>query len=169
MFVAESINLLALWMGCCFVLFITIYKKISQRFFYKKNNELTNDLIEIFLHDELYELFLEFSKNEWSMENVYFKKYCINYSKANIEERKRICQEMRTLFLSFENSTFEINVPKEIVFNAIQKMESNDYSDQLFDELEKENQYLLNDIFGRFRFSFDYQFYLNKMKVIKEM
>lgn len=162
----EAMHFFVLWFCCFFILFMTIYKKISERLFYK-NKEEQGDLAQIFENDDLYEQFLEFSKNEWSMENVYFKRYCLDYRKAPLEERKRIVAKMIHLFLNFEESLFEMNVTKQSIMKVLKNVENNNYSDDLFIELEIENQSLLTNIMGRFRFSYEYQFYLSKMSIIK--
>lgn len=165
---SELIHFGSVWFSCLFVLLMTIYKKFMERFFYQ-TSEGSSELADIFLHDTLYQQFLEFSKNEWSMENVYFKKYCIDYRKANVEERKKLIPKMVILFLSFEDSTFEINVKKASILAVLKKIESKDYSEELFADLELENQTLVYNIFDRFRLSYEYQFYLSKMSMIKQM
>lgn len=155
------------WVGGFFILWITIIKFIYEKLFFKRLENLS-PLNEIFYNERLYDLFLEFSKNEWSMENVYFKKYCLNYKRASKEEeRKKLSNEIKTLFLSYTDSIFELNVTKDLIEQTTKKLKEDKYTDDLFDDLDKENINNLNDIYYRFINSFEYKFYIEKLNAIE--
>lgn len=164
--ICDIINIIALWVGCLFILSITILKYYYKLYFYVKKDYIHSE--SIFQTPELLELLIDFSKNEWSIENVYFKIYCTKYKNSNKEDRMKIAKEIRILFLSFNESTFEVNMKKNLITNVNNIIDTTTlYPDNLFNDLEDENRLLLNDIYYRFYNSFEYQLYNQKMLLIQ--
>jgi hypothetical protein len=120
-----------------------------------------------FENTELYNLFLEFSKNEWSMENVYFKSYCLTYKRIKyLEGRKTLALNMMCMFLQFDNSVFEINCPQTKIEQCLKQIKSENFPIALFTDLENDVMRNLSDVYSRFAISNEYELFKQKMYLL---
>lgn len=135
---------------------------IVSKLFEKKLTKETNELEELFKTEEIYALFLEFSRNEWSMENVICQKLILNY-KSSLLGRKKYVNEIYYKFLKGE--IFELNITEErkkhLIFE-IDKIQNDIYPNDFFDGLEQDLRINLSDIYARFMFTDEYQGYKSK-------
>lgn len=155
--------LLILWNFSLLVLLITIYKWIKSKI--EKNPQL-DEMGKLFQNQELKDLFVEYCKKEWSLENALFYQDSITYRNSTEKKRSDIAERMKRLYLSFEMSPLEINVPAEKIQETLKKLEENQLGDDLFKDLEGLVAMNMRDTSLRFIKSYEYQLYLVKNKLI---
>lgn len=138
-------------------------------FNFQKKSTVKNGIESLFKTDEIYMLFLKFSQNEWSMENVLCQKLIFEYKSAKIG-RKKIVDDIYHRFLKGEE--FELNIRNErlkSLIHEIDQIQNDNYPNHLFDELERDLNLNLTDIFSRFSFTDEYKGYLSKKSTITEL
>lgn len=165
---SEMGYVIGFWIISVHPLIITIYRIIRNK---KPSDKIRIEAI--FEIPELYDIFLEFAKNEWSIENVYCKKLILDYKKSGLEKRKEIIKKIKEQFLDL-NSQFELNITEVLRENLLKKIELlgnlltlNDSYD-IFKELDDEIVLNLNDIYMRFQFSYSYQIYQKKFEILEK-
>lgn len=166
MIFAELAYVIGMWIVCVHPLLLSIIFLFKKE---KKDDRVT--LETIFSNIELYNSFLEFSKYEWSMENVHFQKTLLTYKSSSPEKQKEMVEFIENNFL-LSSSPFELNISDNTKENIRKKIFSNSklvnykYKNDFFDEVEKEVKNNLNDIFMRFKFSSYYKAYLLKLDML---
>lgn len=141
---------------------------ISQLFTVGNNqNKRKSEIENLFENEELYRIFLQFSQNEWSMENVICKKLIKKYNSTTIGRRK-IVMDIYHKFLLGE--LFEINIKEDLKLFLIQKIKifkGDNFPNGFFNELEEDVMVNLSDIYARFRVTQEYHNYQSKIKILE--
>eukprot|EP01080_Neovahlkampfia_damariscottae_P008150 gene8150-12611_t len=147
----------------CFCgIFITIIR-IFQRI---KEPKMDSSEFEEFLKNEkFFDLFLDFSRKELSIENLYCFKDIQNYKK--IENDSKLKKKANEILINYieENSPLEVNISRKIRKATIQKVknfESEIDKKHIFDSINFEIISNLQDTFGRFKFTDQYQNWNNR-------
>lgn len=160
----DILHLIVLYNIGSLALMISIY-----RYYFKRNPPQTKDsltLEKLFKKkDDLLELFIEFSRYEWSLENVYFRLDVEKYVKSS--NKPQIYQEIQRKYLNFKNSVYEINVDEKSIQIVETKANNHHFTNDLFDGLMKTININLSDTFLRFIISDMYGSYKMKMEYIK--
>jgi hypothetical protein len=142
-------------------LIITIFKYVYYKF---RNNTISYEnkllLKDIFSNTELTEIFGIYCELEWSSENFLFREDVKKYLDTPPKERKIHCQSMKSKYLDFSSSPFEINAPEREIVETLKKMDLELFEDDLFEKLFKIVNNNLSDTLSRFSFSPIYQKHL---------
>jgi hypothetical protein len=150
-FLVEILVLLFLTLiGGVLALGITMYRY----FFPPKKNEFKNEIDEIFSNEKLYQLFYDYAKVEFSIENVLWRVDSTQYSKQkNEKKRLKLAQQMVIKYLSGDNSSMEINANAKVIKPIVQKVKNGEVPMDLFASLDKIVSTNLSDTYGRFSVS----------------
>lgn len=126
----------------------------------------THDKIEaIFEYQPLFELFLEFSKKEWSMENVLLKNDINKYKNiqtALVREQNAI--QIYDKYLNGERSPFEVNLDASTTAHAKEMIEKKYFGPDLFLKVEKAVTFNLIDTYKRFVQTQEYKMFKEDLK-----
>lgn len=144
-----------------------VFTMISYHF--KKKSHSSCIIEGFFRTDEIYLMFLNFSKNEWSMENVVCQKLIYEYKASKIG-RKKIINDINHKFLKGEE--FELNIREErkkLLIHEIDQIQNDNYPNELFNELEKDLQINLSDILVRYMVTEEYKGYISKQSTIIQL
>jgi hypothetical protein len=148
--------------GCS--LFITILLYYRDKCHPRKSEE--KNALETILSDKtLCDLFADFSKHEFSLENLYFKQAIIDYKNSPIDERTILVKSIRAKFLT-PNSAFEVNLPSQVIEDISVATEKLVFPNDLFFDCEHEVTRNLQDTFHRFQFSADYLAHRSKLQLL---
>lgn len=155
-----------------FVLIITIFRTIrSCRKKKITGNELlgNKEIDQIMNHIELKELFLQFSKNEWSAENVILWENLQNFKKI-VDPVKKV-QFVKYIYNDFiaANSTFEVNILESTKDQIYEDIERNNIHEEIFGQIEIEIYMNLMDILQRFKESNNYQLFVTNDKIQRDL
>lgn len=174
--VLRSIFIECVWLNAAsiiiyFPLLFTIISYLlrrKRRSSSNSDNESRLGLVNsIFLDSGLYNLFVEYSKHEFNLENVVFKNYCIQYKRSQERDRGQLLKQIESNFF-MSSSMFEINVPKRVIDEIRIQIGTGNYPNTLLDEVEREIDLNLNDTFLRFRESKGYKSHLLLKQMIQE-
>jgi hypothetical protein len=163
--VVDVLMFLGTLFGGGIALILTIFKKII--FFIKTRNvdnqrlKITTDMI---LDDEkLLEKYIEFSEFEWSSENVFFKMDVMEYKrKSEIKSKKNYASQIVENYLIPNVSPLEINVTAKSLNPTLKQIEEQDFTNHLFDKIEREVDVNLCDTLARFIVSSQYEQFLKE-------
>jgi hypothetical protein len=163
--VVDVMMYLGILFGGGIALNITILKKII--FLIKTRNADNKRLritMDIILSDEkLLEKYIEFSELEWSSENIYFKMDVIEYKKKNdLKGKRNIAHQLKENYLIPSVSPLEINVTAKVLNPTLKQMDDLDFSNDLFDKIEREVDVNLCDTLARFIVSSQYDQFLKE-------
>eukprot|EP01080_Neovahlkampfia_damariscottae_P004237 gene4237-7574_t len=151
-----------------FVLVITLSQLLRKLICTRKQKK---DEIDIILLDEEvgYPLFLNYSIDEFSSENVLIYKHIKKYEKTkDFDERKQIAQDIVQTYLGF-SSPLEVNVNGKTRNLVKARFEEGKFENDMFDECLLQIRYNLFDTYSRFQSSPDFVFYSNQQHFKKEM
>jgi hypothetical protein len=163
--IVDILMYLGILFGGGVALNITILKKII--FLIKTRNADNTRLkitMDIILSDEnLLEKYIEFSELEWSSENVYFKLDVMEYKKKTDLKLKRIiADKLKENYLIPSVSPLEINVTAKSLNPTLKQMDEFDFSNDLFNRIEREIDVNLCDTLARFIVSSQYEQFLKE-------
>jgi hypothetical protein len=142
---------------------ITIFKK-HYPFFkcFEKSKQKNKSTIGEIIEGPHLNLFIEYCEFEWSVENILFKLDAVEYKTLkSIQERDKLCREMKERYLLLGRSTLELNCSANIINECVKKIDSIEMEDDLFKQLEKVVDGNLSDTISRFEFS---NMYLSRLK-----
>lgn len=124
----------------------------------------------VFADERIYQMLLDFTKNEWSIENTLIKKDILKYKSLLTEsERKELATLIIAKYLSGSDSILELNIPNEPKDALLIITKNGRFSLDLFQQVEEVVNQNLQDIWNRFRFSKEYKDYLIKQKALEEL
>lgn len=151
-----------------FPLVITIYKLIIHQIYKSKISETQLDII---LKNEVSREYLaNFAKTEFSLENILcyndMKKY---QEEKNIELRSKLASDIYIRYFNGSNSELEVNVSASYCKLLDSDIQANNFSDNLFLELEKQVKVNLSDTYHRFIFSESYKQLVKVQTIFKEI
>jgi hypothetical protein len=140
--------------GGFFSLGITIYRYFFSSTISAENNDSKSEIDEIFENQATFELFYEYSKKEFSIENVLYKVDSNQYKKLkNEKKRLKHAQLMEIKYLSGQSSPLEINVDQATLAPVIEALHNNEAPIDLLKNLDLAVLKNLSDTHGRFKFS----------------
>jgi hypothetical protein len=163
--VVDILIFLSILFGGGIALFITVLKKII--FLIKTRNADNKRLrvtIDTILSDEkLLEKYIEFTELEWSSENVYFKMDVMEYQKKNdLKSKRNVAHQIKENYLIPNVSPLEINVTAKSLNPTLKQMEEHDFSNDMFNRIEREVDVNLCDTLARFIVSSQYDQFLKE-------
>ena len=162
--VVDCISFIVIWGNGIQALIITIIKQIyAQSTKFRSSQMIFLTMDEILSNDILLKLFIEFCESEWSSENIFFKLDVLEYKKTKTD-RKTHCEIIKERYLLFSSSPFELNVRESFVNEAVRRINSELFYDELFDNLETSIDLNLLDTLQRFRFSKLHEIYQQDLK-----
>ncbi|KAJ3439901.1 double hit isoform b [Anaeramoeba flamelloides] len=132
---------------------------------YESNNY--ENLIQILNDPNKIKYFINWAKDNFSIENVLFYRVVCSLRKQNKKNhRLQMCSEITKNFIE-HGSRLQINISEEAHKLIMQKYESNPYDRTIFDKaLEEIVQLMLNDSFSRFiHSSYAYQMLIHSDSV----
>jgi hypothetical protein len=141
--------------GGFFSLGITMYRYLfSSTNNGKEENNSKTEIDEIFENQATFELFYEYSKKEFSIENVLYKVDSNQYKKLkNEKKRLKHAQLMEIKYLSGQSSPLEINVDQATLAPVLESLHRNQAPIDLLKNLDSSVMKNLSDTHGRFKFS----------------
>jgi hypothetical protein len=146
---------------------ITIFKK-HYPFFECLKKRTSNDstfTVNGIVEGPHIEIFVEYCEFEWSVENILFKLDVIKYKNLKLEsEKEKLCKLIKERYLLLGISTLEINAPSGLIIACARKMDSRQFPDDLFKDLEKVVDMNLSDTFGRFIVSSQFNSHLKRLE-----
>jgi len=162
--VVDCISFIVIWGNGIQALIITIIKQIyAQSTKFRSSQMIFLTMDEILSNDILLKLFIEFCESEWSSENIFFKLDVLEYKKTKTD-RKTHCEIIKERYLLFSSSPLELNVRESFVNEAVRRINSELFYDELFDNLETSIDLNLLDTLQRFRFSKLHEIYQQDLK-----
>lgn len=160
-----------LFFGCLFVLIITIFKKYYKRKSSPEDKRSGTffELEKVFQKEETNKMFEDFCKNEFNIENVLLKKFIRDYKlEKYLTEKKNMANEIFKTFIN-HGSIFQVNISSEAYIQVKEAIEKGEFTEELFEPVEKDLTQNLMDIFLRFSRTKKYMIYQNIEKIKKEM
>jgi hypothetical protein len=166
--VTEFLLFYLLHIGGVFSLYVTIFLCIYYKLKKSNNSHHASNLENIFNDEELFQMFKEYSKSEWSIENVFCKVDINKYKSLNSPKKRKILSEfICTQYLNSDFSPFEVNVDTKAiaqVTNLVQNSDKTPLERDLFKEVEQVVDSNLLDTFSRFQFTKKYVHYVQKRR-----
>lgn len=148
-----------------FPLILTIFKFI---FTCGKKQPQKDDILLCLEDKRGREIFYEFAKAEYSLENVLcyedIKRYDLEMDNV---VKKQIAKEIYDTYLAI-NSQLEINCPRSSCEKVFEKMSTGEVSKNLFVGIEQQLIINLSDTFSRLMFDYDYQKWETQKKLIRD-
>jgi hypothetical protein len=146
-----------------FPLTITIIK--STRKFCKR--ETQDNLKQTLNTPEPHDLLLDFSKLEYSIENIQCYDDIQNWKRSTdkLSDAKRIC----VLYLNGRSSELENNITHSDAQKVNTVVKNDEVNDEMFDDVEKVLLTNISDIFSRFIFTSEYLKYVAEAHLEKNM
>eukprot|EP01080_Neovahlkampfia_damariscottae_P008239 gene8239-64_t len=121
-----------------------------------KKEEETRDGYEIekYLdHDELFDLFLEFAKDEWSQENVLAYRDIKKFKRLNsLDKRKNHAQKIYYNYFNGAQSPLEVNIDAKACKDLFRNLNEKDskYNEEIFEDIEQTVKTNIRDTWSRF-------------------
>jgi hypothetical protein len=156
-----------LWMQVYFVTAATAINILRDLCRGKQKKSRANGFFDtVFEDEEVFNLLLEFSSNEWCVENPLIKRDIIVFKSLKTEsERKELASRIITKFLSGSDSVMELNLSYQQREPCLKRFRDENYvGSDLFDAVEDAATQNLVDIWNRFRFSTEYKTHLQKLE-----
>eukprot|EP01080_Neovahlkampfia_damariscottae_P004732 gene4732-8315_t len=148
------------------ILSITIMKYFMNLMKNQKDENL-NEMKIIMKNEELLQIFCEFAKNEFSVENVECYLDILKYQKLEkFEDRKKLSKEMFKSYFNGFQSKFEVNIDGKNLKELTKKIKNEQYDDSLFDPIESKVLENLTDTYSRMILSFDYINFQQKRELL---
>ena len=128
---------------------------------------------EVFLNQVTFEMFYEFAKKEFSIENVLYKVDSDEFKLIKSStKRLKHAQQMVIKYLSGQDSPLEINADMTTIKPILESISSKSVPIDLFRKLDYIVLRNLNDTYSRFMFSREYKRYrrmsINTLEAIAE-
>lgn len=139
---------------------ITIFKLLKRCIKTKEIREHNTALALIFDDKELVEHFFEFTKQEWNQENALYYQEMIYKRKSRIwtsDEAKRVY----STYLAGASSILELNVPYDVKEKVRKQMESENYSMDVFSDVNQVVIQNLLDPLNRFSNTKEFKKFMN--------
>lgn len=151
-------------------LYITIISYIFKCFRKReRKDEATNNLSLLLNDQEGRELFKKYTKSEFSIENFSCYSDIIIFKKeTNLSILKEQGERIYSLYLNGRGSELEVNVTRSKCIEVFKKLQMNEISRDMFDDIEKGVFENLMDTYSRFIFSSEYLIWKSKLKYLKE-
>jgi len=149
----------------------------------KKTDESKQDtsrIIDVLLNDELgHELFVEFAKQEWSIENVMiydeiqqfnktFAKFGSDGQFSHTQELYKHTKQIYEKYLA-TGSVFEVNIDRATCNEVWKKLSSNTWDGDTFKAVEITVKGNLSDTFSRFKETEKYKIYVKNLEQKQEL
>jgi hypothetical protein len=145
-------------------LFIKWIKKIT-----KKPIEVNWDELDEKLNDnQMYDIFLNFAKHEWSQENVLSYRDIQKFKRAKKDKKENLLFNFYYLYLNGSNSPLELNISWKIRQDFYEKINNGncDYSkENIFENVEKTVKLNISDTWSRFIITSAYSIYFSNIEV----
>lgn len=174
-----------------FPLVLTIIWEIRKRLASKSDSE-KNQMDEknaffILLNDPTgKELFVDFAKMEWSVENIMILDDIHKYKSlfktkktpraslssnaiGDLEKAKQIAQSIYDTYLNTGNATFEVNIDRGTCLEVLKDIQNDAITDHLFDQVEDVVMVNLIDTYLRFKASSAYRMYARAQQAKTEL
>eukprot|EP01080_Neovahlkampfia_damariscottae_P003294 gene3294-5735_t len=158
------------WIQILFILTITVLKKISKLFCSRNRSAISEDEIEwVMSIPELKEMFINFSRKEWSLENILIYEDLLKFKK--ISSKKQKLEYANIIFDRYlaVNSHFEVNVDEDLRYKVFQKIEFSEIDSSLFDEIQIALQLNLLDTLSRLKEENHYKRFEYNYKIEKDL
>jgi hypothetical protein len=153
--------------GISFQFFLSPLILTMISFILGKCSKPKKTLQNIIENQEERDLFYEFCASEYSQENILcFEKIQKFKKEKNEIKRKEIAMEIKLEHLNRSESILEVNVHWKPLQRLNQKIISNEFELDLFDEVQKEIESLLGDTYARYLISFSYRNHIKLKKTI---
>eukprot|EP01080_Neovahlkampfia_damariscottae_P009589 gene9589-1791_t len=150
------------------VIVISYFKKIKSCF-HQKQKPITDQLDEIFSDPELNELFINFSQNEFSIENVLVYQEIKEFRQMSDKQRCKNASKIYLKYLNGEYSELEVNVPRRLTKKVKAFLDTDKVPEvDLFDEILIVVRENLSDTFSRFILSEELIRYQDTRKLVME-
>ena len=150
------------------VVFITILNRIKSCFV-KKQTKFIDQLEAIFLNPETKELFIEYARYEFSIENILLYDEIKNYQNLNDKQRSRQANKIFLKYLNGEFSELEVNIPKRYTKPVKMHIDSKEIPDwNIFEQILQLTKENLSDTFSRFILSNEMENYTKTRQIVEE-
>ena len=150
------------------VVFITILNRIKSCFV-KKQTKFIDQLEAIFLNPETKELFIEYAKYEFSIENILLYDEIKNYQNLNDKQRSKQANKIFLKYLNGEFSELEVNIPKRYTKPVRMHIDSKEIPDwDIFEQILQITKENLSDTFSRFILSNEMENYTKTRQIVEE-
>eukprot|EP01080_Neovahlkampfia_damariscottae_P005377 gene5377-9184_t len=147
------------WISTLFSLFITVVQNLILKIRNYLSKEERNEVELIFENTSLFQLFQEFSKNEWTLEYLYIKKDLMKYSK--IEDVPSLLFLSKNIYQKYlRDSVIDIN--SSMIKEVKIQIDQNTVDCDTFKKIEMMVDEVILDSFNRFKLSMKYQKFINK-------
>eukprot|EP01080_Neovahlkampfia_damariscottae_P006852 gene6852-11013_t len=149
-------------------LIITIFKKVklyiqnklNERNDSKNPNRIVLDIDMILAEKKLLEIFIKFSDFEWSSENIYFILDVMEYKKQkDIKSKRLLAIQIRENYFIANISPLELNISGKYLKPCLKLIEDNEFTNEIFDNVQKDVEVNVCDTITRFVVSDEYQDY----------
>jgi hypothetical protein len=158
----EIFFFVAYWICGGFALLVAVIIHLKNQCRPKRKDGSKNELETVLNDKVLHDMFSDFCKHEFSLENLYFKMAIMEYKVSIEDERSKLVKGIITRFMT-PSSPFEVNLPGQILQKFYGLGERMIFSADLFAECELEVTRNLHDTFARFQFSGEYLAHKSKM------
>lgn len=147
-----------------FITALTIYRQFREKCL-KKKKPNPDELYKIFNDPTLKELFFDFCRLEWSLENfAIFDEIETFKKKPSLEKAFEIYDK----YLNGIDSKCEVNIPVSACQEIKHKLGYKFYEANMFETVQKFIETNLTDTYTRFVFTTEYQNWVKNDQIIKE-
>eukprot|EP01080_Neovahlkampfia_damariscottae_P006853 gene6853-11014_t len=166
--IVDGIMVIALFQTSINALVITIFKKLKfmiQSKFDERNSSTNPHHIKltpemIFAEKKLLDIFIKFSDFEWSSENIYFVLDVNEYKKQkDVKSKRLLAIQIKENYFVQNVSPLELNVTFKKLKPCLKCIEENEFTNKLFDNVQKEVEVNICDTISRFIVSDEYKEY----------
>jgi hypothetical protein len=137
----------------------------------RKGEVTLNELQIVLFNETLYGMFFEFSKKEWSQENLLCYRDILEYCKTSkLEKRKEMAFDIFQKYLNGTDSPLEINIDQRQCNALLKEMQSSDeaFTEDLFAKVEQSVKVNLSDTLSRFIISKEYLNYEKNSEFVEK-
>lgn len=131
-----------------FPLIITIIKYVYLKIKSKKGNE--DELTSVLKDPETLKMFVEFSKSEFSVENITSWMDIQNFKKGKKTQEEAL--EIYFKYFNQSSSIMEVNVTRAESLKLKSFIDKNEINENIFEEIEKSVMINISDTYSRFMF-----------------
>eukprot|EP01080_Neovahlkampfia_damariscottae_P005518 gene5518-9335_t len=154
-----------------FILLVTLFRYFKRRIlnYIHKPVEPKRDVFEGLMNDQnIYTMFFEFCKSEWSIENLLFYDDALKYSKIPVKEREKHAKRIIELYLNGTNSELEVNATRKECDDFKENVKEGNLDPVILQSLIRTVIVNLVDTFSRFVITTEYINYKKTVNFIEQ-
>jgi len=145
------LDLMVFFFQSGFVLLMTIINLFLKLFRKKTKGYLIEQLLT---NEEFHDMFYEFTKSEWSTENLVCYDDIIDFEKNGNKEKAEM---MMNLYFNGASSELEVNVPGTLLVSIKENLQKNEIDKKMFNEIKNVVVSNLLDTNSRFIWTWEYR------------